>query len=79
MGFLSPLLCFGLGCETHCAKLSGTLAASFRQLMLVMEIPSFELASSVLYQSCGWTEGRFSEEINPEKVRVGVNRSNDQL
>ena len=38
VGFLSSLLCFGLGCETHCAKLSGTLAASFRQLMLVMEI-----------------------------------------
>ena len=32
--FLSSLLCFGLVCETHCAKLSGTLAASFLQLML---------------------------------------------
>ena len=39
--FLSSLLSFGLGCETHCAKLSGTLAASFRQLMLVMEILLF--------------------------------------
>ena len=51
--FLSSLLCFGFGCETHCSKFSEKLTAT-RQLDLPMA-NFFFLASSVLYQSFGST------------------------
>ena len=53
VGFLSSLLYFGLGCETHCSKFSEKLTAT-RQLDLPMA-NFFFLASSVLYQSFGST------------------------
>ena len=56
VGFLSSLLCFGLGSKTHCTKFSGTLAVSFRQWR-----SSFDLSLYVSYQSYGLTKGKFHD------------------
>ena len=56
VGFISSLLCFGLGSKTHCTKFSGTLAVSFRQWR-----SSFDLSLYVSYQSYGLTKGKFHD------------------
>ena len=38
VGFLSSLHYFGLGCERHCSKFGEKPGATFRQLVLLMEI-----------------------------------------
>ena len=49
VGFLSTLLCFGLGCERHCTKLSGKRVDVF----LLIGASNAELSLFLVRLSCG--------------------------